>query len=123
MKWGKKKDAATGKSINDYSVLIYNENLIIRGIPESAQNYVVNGKSALAWLVDRYQVRTDKDSGITNDPNDYSDNPRYIVDLIESVITVSMRTLEIVDALPPLNEREQPENWPEAWKVNPTADN
>ena len=119
MKWGKKKDAATGKSVNDYSVLLYNETLTIRDIPESAQNYVVNGKSALAWLVDRYQVRTDKDS--VNDPNDYSDDPRYIVDLIERVITVSMKTLEIVSALPDLNEREQPENWPEAWKMEPVA--
>lgn len=118
MKWGKKKDPATGKSVNDYSVLIYNENLTIRDIPESAQDYVVNGKSALAWLVDRYQVRTDKDSGIVNDPNDYSDDPRYIVDLIERVILVSMRTLEIVGGLPPLNEREQPENWPEAWRAD-----
>ena len=118
MKWGKKKDPATGKSVNDYSVLIYNENLTIRDIPESAQDYVVNGKSALAWLVDRYQVRTDKDSGIVNDPNDYSDDPRYIVDLIERVILVSMRTLEIVGSLPPLNEREQPENWPEAWRAD-----
>ena len=117
LKWGKKKDAATGKSVNDYSVLVYNENLTIRGIPESAQNYVVNGKSALGWLVDRYQVRTDKDSGIINDPNDYSDDPRYIIDLIERIITVSMKTLEIVNALPPLNEREQPGAWPEAWKV------
>ena len=80
-----------------------------------------NGKSALAWLVDRYQVRTDKDSGIVNDPNDYSDDPRYIVDLIERVITVSMKTLEIVSALPKLNEREQPENWPETWRVDPNA--
>lgn len=100
LKWGKKKDAAIGKSVNDYSVLVYNENLTLRDIPESAQNYVVNGKSALGWLVDRYQVRTDKDSGIVNDPNDYSDDPRYIVDLIERVITVSMKTLEIVSALP-----------------------
>ncbi|MBE5775673.1 MAG: hypothetical protein E7337_17420, partial [Clostridiales bacterium] len=121
LKWGKMKDAATGKSVNDYSVLIYNENLILRDIPKSAQGYVVNGKSALAWLVDRYQVRTDKDSGIVNDPNDYSDDPRYIVDLIERVITVSMKTLEIVSALPDLNEREQPENWPETWRVDPNA--
>ena len=101
LKWGKKKDATTGKSVNDYSVLVYNKNLTLHDIPESAQNYVVNGKSALGWLVDRYQVRTDKDSDIVNDPNNYSDDPRYIVDLIERVITVSMKTLDIVSALPP----------------------
>ena len=118
MKWGKKRDSATGKNITDYSTLVYNANLTLRGIPERAQLYVVNGKSALNWLVDRYQVRTDSASGIVNDPNDYSENPRFIVDLIERVITVSMKTLDIVETLPSLNEQEQPANWPEAWKLN-----
>ena len=53
-----------------------------------------------------------------NDPNDYSDDPRYIVDLVKRVVTVSMETLEIVDNLPPLNEKPQPVNWPFAWKVD-----
>ena len=52
-----------------------------------------------------------------NDPNDYSNDPRYIVDLVERIVTVSVKTMEIVRQLPPLNEREQPANWPSAWRI------
>lgn len=117
MKWGKRKDPETGKKVDDHTVLIYNENLVIRDIPEAAQRYVVNGRSPLEWVIDRYQVKTDKSSGIVNDPNEYSDDPRYIVDLVEKLIRVSMETMEIVDLLPPVSELPQPANWPFAWKV------
>ena len=103
--------------MDDHTVLIYNENLSIRDIPEHAQRYVVNGRSPLDWVIDRYQVKTDKASGIVNDPNEYSDDARYIVDLVEKLITVSVRTMEIVDALPPLAEMPQPANWPLVWKA------
>jgi len=63
----------------------------------------------------RYQVRTDKKTGITNDPNLYSDDPRYIVDLVCKVITVSLRTLDIVESLFPLEELPKPDNWPVEW--------
>lgn len=111
----KVKDSETGKKVKDLTVLKVAENLIIEGIPLRAYDYVVNGKSAIGWLIDRYQIRTDKKSGIVNDPNDYSDDPRYIVDLVERVITVSMRTLDIMDSLPPLSELPQIANWPQAW--------
>lgn len=117
IKWGKKKDSVTGKKVDDHTVLVYNENLTIKDIPEATQRYVVNGRSPLEWVIDRYQVKTDKASGITNDPNDYSDDPRYIVNLIESLVRVSMETMEVVDNLPALNERSQPANWPFAWKA------
>lgn len=117
IKWGKKKDPVTGKRVDDHTVLVYNENLTIKDIPEAAQRYVVNGRSPLEWVIDRYQVKTDKASGITNDPNDYSDDPRYIVNLIESLVRVSMETMEIVDSLSVLNEKPQPANWPFAWKA------
>lgn len=94
--------------------------MTLKNIPEAAYDYVVNGRSAIEWLIDRYQVRTDKASGIVNDPNDYSDDPRYIVDLVKRVVTVSMRTREIVGSLPPLNEKSQPENWPATWRT-PTS--
>lgn len=117
IKWGKHKDPETGKKVDDHTVLIYNENLVIKDIPEAAQRYTVNGRSPLEWVIDRYQVKTDKASGIVNDPNKYSEDPRYIVDLIEKLIRVSMETMEIVDQLPPVSELPQPANWPFAWKV------
>ncbi|MBW3080150.1 type ISP restriction/modification enzyme [Bifidobacterium saguinibicoloris] len=112
----KVKDPETGKKVPDLTVLSVAEHLTIEGIPLRAYEYVVNGKSAIGWLIDRYKVTTDKKSGITNDPNEYSDDPRYIVDLVEKVIRVSMETLDIVDSLPALEELPQPANWPAAWK-------
>ena len=86
-------------------------------MPEGAYSYMVGGKSAIGWLMDRYKVTTDKSSLIVNDPNDYSDDPRYIVDLVKRVITVSMRTIEIMGNLPPLHELPQPADWPIEWKA------
>ncbi len=94
-----------GKDV-DKSVLVYNSYIRIENIPLEAYDYVVNGKSAIEWIMDRYQVKTDKDSGITNDPNDWSwehNNPRYILDLILSIITVSIKTMKIVNSLPKLD--------------------
>lgn len=90
---------------DDKSVLIYNSSIRIENIPLEAYNYVVNGRSAIEWIMDRYQIKTDKDSGITNDPNDWGlehNNSRYILDLLLSVITVSMETVRIVNNLPKL---------------------
>ena len=115
MTWGRAKDES-GKTVKDYTVLRVAENMTIRNIPERCQEYVVNGKSALGWLVDRYQVKTDPKSGIVNDPNSYSRKPRYIVDLVESVVRVSMETLDIMEALPPLDELPQTANWPIEWR-------
>ena len=91
--------------IEDRSRIIYNDNITIRGIPLAAYDYQVNGKSAIEWVLDRYQITTNKESGIVNDPNLWlaeSNNPRYIVDLILKVITVSMETQKIVNSLPRL---------------------
>lgn len=118
MKWGKRKDPETGKKVDDYTTLIYNESLTFSDIPEAANEYKVNGRSPLEWMIDRYQVKTDKASGIVNDPNDYSDDPTYISGLIPRLVTVAMDTLDIVNTLPPLNELPQPADWPFAWKVS-----
>ncbi|RPA65935.1 DEAD/DEAH box helicase [Gordonia oryzae] len=102
MKWAKKKDPENGKSVNDVTKLIYNPKVTITGIPEEAERYMLGSRSALAWIIDRYQVKTDKASGIVNDPNDWCDehdNPRYIVDLIAKVTTVAVETMKIVDGL------------------------
>lgn len=116
MAWARKRDPKTNKKVADHTRLVYNEKVTISNIPESAQNYVVNGKSPLDWVIDRYQVKTDKATGITNDPNDYSDDPCYILDLIGRLVTVSMRTNEIVAGLPPIEEVRHPSNWPASWK-------
>lgn len=94
-----------GKEV-DKSVIVYNSYIRIENIPLEAYDYVVNGKSAIEWIMDRYQVKVDKDSGIKNDPNDWGlehNNPRYILDLILSIITVSIATNEIVKRLPKLD--------------------
>ena len=90
----------------DKTTLIYNSGIKIANIPLEAYDYVINGKSAIEWIMDRYQVKVDKDSDIKNDPNDWGlehNNPRYILDLILSIITVSMKTNEIVKNLPKLD--------------------
>lgn len=110
------KDPESGKKIKNPTVLQVAERLTFQEIPMRAYQYVVNGKSALDWIIDRYQVRVDKKTGIVNDPNLYSDDPRYIVDLVRKVITVSLRTLDIVESLPPLEELPQPANWPAEWR-------
>ena len=114
--WAKKTDPETGKKVVDHTRLIYSKDVVVSNIPERANDYVVNGRSPLEWMIDRYQVKTDKASGIVNDPNEYSDDPRYILDLVGRLVTVSMRTLEIVAGLPGIDEVEHPANWPTAWK-------
>ena len=93
------------RELEDWSRIVYNDRITIRGIPLAAYDYVVNGKSAIEWVMERYQVTTNKDSGIVNDPNkwlDESGDERYIVDLILKVVTVSMETQKIVAKLPRL---------------------
>ena len=66
---------------------------------------MLGSRSGLEWLIDRYQVRTDKDSGIVNDPNDWCrehDDPRYIIDLVKRVTRVSVETMRIIRSLPEL---------------------
>ena len=89
------------KLSRDKTQLKYNEFLTLEGIPAAAFNYRLGNRSALEWIVDQYRVKTDKRSGIVNDPN-RPDQPQYIVDLIARVITVSLKTVEVVGGLPGL---------------------
>jgi predicted helicase len=92
-------------SKTDKTQIIYNDHLTLKGIPPEALEYVVNGKPAIEWGMERYQVTTDKDSGIRNDPNDWCaehGDPRYIVDLVKRVARVSVETARIVNGLPSL---------------------
>jgi predicted helicase len=100
MKWG-------GNARNpDKSVIIYNSHFTLSDIPQDAYDYIVNGKSAIEWIIERYAVTQDKDSRIVNDPNEWSDDPRYIIDLVKRIVRVSMETNRIVASLPTLNERD-----------------
>ena len=90
-----------------YETLRYNDTLTLHGIPERAFAYRLGNRSALDWIVDQYRVKTDKRSGITHDPNGYSDDPQYILKLIERVITVSLRTVDIVEELAKLPFRPE----------------
>lgn len=105
MVFGKRKDAQTGKMVNDPSVIIYNNQISIENIPAKAYDYVVNGKSAIEWIMEWYSISEDKKTGIVNDPNKWAEetnNERYILTLLLSVIAVSCKTVDIVSKLPKL---------------------
>ena len=98
-----------GKRPNlDKTTVIYNSNITITGIPLDAYEYIVNGKAALEWVMERQCVKTDKDSGIVNDANRYAietvGDPAYPLKLFQRVITVSLETMKIVKTLPPLGD-------------------
>lgn len=83
--------------------IIYNSDITIKNIPLEVYNYVVNGRSPVEWIMERYQIKIDKASGIENNPNDWAtehNQPRYILDLLLSVMTVSLKTQEIINSLP-----------------------
>ena len=83
----------------DKSVIVVNPTLQLVGVPAKAYEYVVNGRSAIEWIFDRYQIKTDADSGIVNDPNKWGEehgDERYIVDLLKRVVRVSMETVDLV---------------------------
>ena len=87
------------------TTIIYNDDITLTGIPEEAQEYLLGSRSALDWIIERYQVKTDKASGIVNDPNAWGDehgDPRYILDLLKRITTVSVETVKIVNGLPSL---------------------
>lgn len=101
MKYGKR-----GKD-KDLTTLHYNGKITLTGIPLAAYDYIVNGKPALDWVVERQRVKTDKDSGIESDANAWAvetmGNPRYPLELFCRVVTVSLETMKIVSGLPALD--------------------
>jgi predicted helicase len=88
---------------DDKSAIRYNTRVTVSGIPPEAHGYMLGARSAIAWIIERYRVGKDVDSGIVNDPNDWSDDPRYIIDLLGRIVTVSLETMKIVEALPDLD--------------------
>lgn len=100
-----KRDSKT----SDKSIIHYNAGITIEGIPAEAYEYVVNGKSAIEWVMERYAITTDAKSGITNDPNDWAkehEDEKYILNLLLRIINVSVQTVEIVKGLPKLKFEE-----------------
>lgn len=93
------------------SSIIYNSHITLTGIPDAAYRYQVGARSGIEWLMDRYRVTIDAKSGIRNDPNDWAravGDPRYILDLLARIVTVSLETMKVVDALPNLDILEDP---------------
>jgi predicted helicase len=89
----------------DKSTIIYNSNVTLTGIPTDAYEYLLGSRSAIEWIMERYQVKTDKASGLVNDPNDWATevgDPRYILDLLRRIITVSLDTIRLLKGLPTL---------------------
>ena len=103
----KMKFGGTARATKDKSTVIYNANIAMQDIPLEAYDYVVNGKPALEWVMERQVVKTDKKSGITNDANRYAvetmDNPAYPLELFQRMITASLETMKIVRGLPKLD--------------------
>lgn len=94
-----------GKLVSDKLRIIYNGNITIENIPAKAYEYIVNGKSAIEWIMERYAATQDSKSLIINDPNEWGcehKNPTYIYDLLLSVINLSVKTVDIVNSLPKL---------------------
>lgn len=82
--------------------IIFNSDITIVNIPMKAYEYIVNGRPAIEWIIDQYQVKEDKKTGIVDDPNLYSQDPKYILNLLLSVIQLSIQTMELIEQLPVL---------------------
>ncbi len=82
--------------------IIFNEDIKIKKIPVKAYDYVVNGKSAIDWIVDQYKIKMNKSSNLIDNPNEYSEDPKYIFNLLLSVITVSIESVRCIEELPVL---------------------
>lgn len=111
--------AKNGKD-EDRTRIVVNQALTLENIPLEAYEWTIKGLSPVEWVMNQYQVKTDKKSGNPSDPNQWGiehGNPRYIIDLLEKAVTVSMRTQEILAGLPPLDPLPQTANWPTEWKT------
>lgn len=99
-----KNNYKVSRMINDEKncTVIFNKDITISNIPEKAYRFIINGKSAIAWIADQYGIKTDKHSGIVLDPNSYSNDPKYIFNLLLRIINLSVQTVDLINQLPPL---------------------
>ena len=95
--------AKSGKA-TDRTTIICNDSLELQGIPEEAHQYQLYGRSALDWVLDRYEYSHDPKSGIIQDPNLWSDEPNYVLKLISRVTNVSLKTVSLVRQMPPIQD-------------------
>lgn len=82
--------------------IVFNSDITIAGIPEVAYDFMVNGRSAIEWIMNQYRVQADTKVGIVDNPNDYSEDEMYIFNLLLSVINVSVQTVDLINSLPPI---------------------
>lgn len=82
--------------------IIFNKDISIEAIPERAYEFIINGRSAIDWIINQYQIKNDSKSGIIDDPNEFSSDEKYIFNLLLSVINLSVQTVDLVNSLPPL---------------------
>ncbi len=104
MRPGKKSPSSRG-DWKIFDTVKYNDTLTLTGIPPEAFDYRLGSRSALEWIIDQYRVVTERNSDIVRAPNEYSDDSRYIINLLEKVITVSVETVRIVNELAKLAYR------------------
>lgn len=87
----------------DKTKIDFNDRITISNIPKETWDYKINGYSAPKWIAERYRYKKDKKTGLVNDPNTYSEDPAYVLKLLLSVITVSLKTKELVQSLPSID--------------------
>lgn len=101
-----KVDKMRHPKANQRDVIIFNNDIVIKNIPDKAYDYMVNGKPAIKWIMEQYRFKSDKKTGIVDDPNDYSYDEKYIFNLLLSIINISVQTVDLMNSLPPLEIEE-----------------
>lgn len=97
----KMKFVKNGKD-NDKTKIIYNDTITLEDIPIKTYEYIVNGRSAIEWVMDQYCIDINKESLLINDGNKYNENEQYVIHLLKCLVTLSLETLKIVEQLPKL---------------------
>jgi predicted helicase len=84
----------------DFSQILFNENIIVGNVPKAAYDYSINGRSAIEWVIDQYQVHHDKSTGNISDPNELSPDQQYTLNTLLSIIYVGHETSRLLSSYP-----------------------